>query len=210
MFKKYYKEFIIIILLVVIFLMNTCGGSDKQTQKVKIKTPEVIGKIDKPSVILHHKSTHDSIVYKKGKTIYTENPFNKELAEAFKDIQKENDSLKLFTIYLKAIQERSETRVFDNGDITVKVLTKTRGEILDQSIDYKIKPREIKVDIPNKNSVFVVYVGGGLKSNINVGDLSPTGMLGIQNRKGNLLFVQYGLDRSVQVGYSFRIINIKK
>jgi len=173
--------------------------------------PEIIGKIDKPITIIKHKGTEDSIVYKKGKTIYTENPFNHKMAEELIAAQRANDSLKVLNLYLSAIQERKQTRIFDDKYITVNVFSETRGELLNQKIDYKIKEREIEVPIPVKNTVFAAYAGGGVYYNFDKATPAIKLNLDIQNKKGDLFSVGYDPFNNVGfVDYKLRFLNIKK
>jgi len=198
----------ILSLIIIIFVQRGCSAQTSQS-KQKVIIPEKKGEFKNPSAIINSKGKKDSIVYK-DKVVVTENPFNKKLAEDFILSQKENDSLKALKLYLNAIEEREQTYVFDNKDTKLEIYTKTRGEILNITPKYTIKEREETVTVKNKEIVFALYAGGGLKSNITLGELNPTINLGAQNKKGDILYVQYGTDKSIQIGYNFRILNIKK
>lgn len=199
----------ILSLMIIVFVQRSCSAQTPQTTKQKVIIPKKEGEFTTPTAILHDKSKKDSIVWK-DKIIKTENPFNKKLAEDFILSQKENDSLKALKLYLDAIAEKEETQIFDNKDIKLEIKIKTRGELLGVIPKYTIKEREEVLDVKSKETVFAVYAGAGLKTNVELGVLSPTANLGVQLKKGDIISLQYGLDKSIQVGYSFRILNIKK
>lgn len=197
-------------LLSVIFMQRSCASQIKQynaSQQVVI--PEKKGEIDKPVAIIHEKSKKDVVEYK-GKTIITENPVNKKLVEDYIKAQKENDSLKALNLYLNAIGEKNETRVFDNKDLNLKVITKTRGEILEMKVDYTRKPFNEIVPVVQKETKFALYAGASLDYTSEINKLTPKAIIGLQNRKGDILSVGVGTDKSIQLGYSFRLINIKR
>lgn len=199
----------IIALIVIFFLQRGCKPDDKPVIQ-KVVVPEQKGTFKEPTVIITHTGKKDSIVYRKGKTIYTENPFNEKLSEEFLKAQKENDSLKALTLYLNSIQEREETYIFDNKDAKIEVYIKTRGEILKITPTYTIKEREVEVAVKQKESKFALYAGASIESTTDLNKLVPKAIIGIQNAKGDILSAGIGTDKSFQVGYSFRLINIKK
>jgi len=208
MILKHFWKFTTLICIIIIFIQRGCEST---SSNIKIKVPEVIGKINTPTAIINHKGKKDSIVYKKGKIIYTENPFNHKMAEELIAAQKANDSLKVLNLYLSAIQEREQTRVFDDKYLTVSVYNKTRGELLDQKIDYKIKEREIEVPVPIKNTVFATYAGGGIYYNFEKAKPAIKLNLDIQNKKGDILGVGYDpFNTTIFLDYKVRILNIKK
>lgn len=197
-------------LLSVIFMQRSCAPQIKQynaSQQVTI--PKKEGSFDKPVAIINDKSKKDSVIYN-GQKIVTENPVNKKLVEDYIKSQKENDSLKALNLYLKAIEERTETRVFDNKDMKIKVNTKTRGEILNMKVDYERKEFTENVKVQEKETKFALYAGAGLDYTSDLNKLTPKAIIGIQNSKGDIISVGVGTDKSIQVGYSFRLINIKR
>jgi hypothetical protein len=66
------------------------------------------------------------------------------------------------------------------------------------------------VEVKQKQTVFAVYVGGGLETTTTLDKLTPKVNIGIQNKKGDILSVHYGIDKSIGISYNLRIINIKK
>ena len=205
---KLFLYITIAVLLAVVFVQRGCSGKSLET--VKVKVPEKTGTIQKPAAVIDHKTKKDTVRFA-GKTIYTENPVNEKLTQELIKALAEKDSLKVVNLYLSAIQEREQTRVFNNKDVTVDVWTKTRGELLDMKIDYKIKEQEIKTQVPVKSTVLALYAGAGLETTTTLDKLVPKVSLGIQNKKGDILSVNYGItDKSIGVGYAMRVFNIKK
>lgn len=196
------------LLIVALFIQRSCSA--QTTVKQKVVVPEKRGEFKNPIAIINNKGKKDSIVWKDN-IIKTENPINKKLAEDFISSQKENDSLKSLKLYLNAIEERESEYIFDNKDLKLEIKTKTRGEILKITPKYTIKEREEVLQVKSKESVFAVYAGLGLETTTTLERLTPEINLGVQNRKGDLLLLKYGVtDKSIGVSYIHRFINIKK
>ena len=179
----------------------------KETIPVTIETPAKSGSFEKPTEVIPGVAKKDSIVYKNGKTIYTENPINKQLAE---DYLKATDSIKRLKLYLDAIQEKDGTYVYDNKDLKLEIYTKTRGELLEIKPKYTIKPTEVKVDVPVKQTVFAMYGGLELGNNSSLSNLSVKADVGIQNKKGTIFSVGADTRGNYFVGAKIKFLDIKK
>lgn len=202
--KKYGQLLIILTLLTSLLLTNKCSG-DNSTRKQKIVVPEIIDSIKSSTIIYNYPPKKDSVVYKKGKTIYTENHIDKKMAEELIQALKDQDSLKVLRLYLSSIGEREQTRIFDDKNQTIEVYTKTQGKVLDQRITkYTIKEKTIIADVPIKEVNFAIYAG----SNINYTSelkIIPSAMLGVQLSKRLIITGSYGLDKSAQLGFLYKI-----
>jgi hypothetical protein len=197
----------ILILLVALFTMKSCSAqSAKGTAVQKVIVPEKKGDFSRPVAIIQGKRKKDSVVYKNS-VITTENPINKEL---YKKYIETKDSLGRVKIYLDAIEEREQTQIFDNKDVKIEVYTKTRGQLLELKPKYTIKEREEQVQVKQKQSVFAVYTGLAVEASTSLNKLVPKAQLGLQNKRGDVLSLYYSTDKSVGIGYTFRIINIKR
>ncbi|HSE99896.1 MAG TPA: hypothetical protein VLA48_03285 [Nitrososphaeraceae archaeon] len=197
----------IVIFILIIFLFQRSCSKPNTIQKVII--PEKVGRFEKADTIIVTK-TKDSVIWKQT-AIKTENPINKKMAAELIDALKYKDSVKVLKMYLEAIQERDGTYVYDNTDLKLEIFTKTRGEILSIKPSYKIKEREEKVLVKNKETVFALYGGLGLETTTDLNTLTPQVNLGFQNNSGNILMFEYGItDKSVGAKYIHRFINIKK
>ena len=205
------KDFIlyltVTLLLLYIFIQQQCSAQNiDNTTKQEVLIPEKKGSFDKPIAIIHN-NKKDSVVYKK-QIIYTENPVNKKLYNEFLETK---DSLERVKLYLKSIQEKDGTYVYDDNNLKLEVYTKVRGEILKIKPTYTIKERKEVVQVKQKESIFAVYAGASIGNNVSLSDLSVNATLGIQNKKGDIFTCEYGLlDKSYKVGYIKRFINIKK
>ena len=187
-------------------LVKQCN-EPKETIPVTVEIPAKSGSFEKPTEFVSGVAKKDSIVYKKGKTIYTENPINKQLAE---DYLKATDSIKRLKLYLDAIQEKDGTYVYDNKDLKLEIYTKTRGELLDIKPKYTIKPTEVKVDVPVKQTVFAMYGGLELINNANLNNLGVKAELGIQNKRGTIFTLGADTRSNYYVGAKVKFLDIKK
>lgn len=187
-------------------LVKQCN-EPKETIPVTIETPAKSGGFEKPTEFIPGVAKKDSIVYKKGKTIYTENPINKKLAE---DYLKATDSIKRLKLYLDAIQEKDGTYVYDNKDLKLEIYTKTRGELLEIKPNYTIKPVEVKVDVPVKQTVLAMYGGLEILNNPNLNNLGVKAEVGIQNKKGTIFTIGADTRSNYYVGAKVRFLDIKK
>lgn len=203
---KYYIAGIIMI-LILIFFVGRCSKDDIiKTYPVKIIVPGVSGKSDTINNPIPLITTKDSLVYK-DKVLYTENPYNKELANKYLSLKSETDKLHE---YLKTIQIKEYSIPFEDDNIKITGHFKTQGELLSTQYDYDIKPKEIIALVPQKETKLALYAGGNVGTNIDLNKAIFNAQIGIQNAKGDIYTIQYGTDKSIQVGYQFRIFNIKK
>lgn len=156
---KYIYPIVIVLLLGYIFLQKSCDAP-KDTEKKEVVIKEKKGELKKPTAQINHKQK-DSIVFRKGQTVYTENPINKELTEEFIKLQKENDSLGLLKKYVDVVQIRKQTTIFDDKDITLEIDTEVEGKLKSILPRWKVKEYKTKLDIPVKLKP-AVYVGAGI------------------------------------------------
>lgn len=196
----------IFFIIFLISIVKQCS-EEKDTVSVTLKTPEKIGVFEKPTDTIIGKNKKDSIVFIKGKTLYTENPINKKLAE---DYLKATDSIKKLQLYLNAIQEKDGTYIYDNNDVKLEIYAKTRGELLELKPKYTIKPTETKVDVPVKQTVFAMYGGLELGNNSSLNNLSVKADLGIQNKKGTIITIGADTRGNYFVGAKIKFLDIKK
>lgn len=177
---KYAYPIIIVLLLGYIFLQKSCD-TQHNTEKKNATIPEKKGEFKKPTAQINHKQK-DSIVFRKGQTIYTENPINKELAEEFIKLQKENDSLGLLKKYVDAVQIRKQTTIFDDKDITLEIDTEVQGELKSILPRWKVKEYKTKVEAPIKTRP-AVYVGAGISDNKQFNNFTAQAEIGLQIKR---------------------------
>lgn len=123
------------------------------------------------------------------------------------------DSIKRLNLYLESIKIREyEKTLVDNDTIKIIGKAKTRGSLLNYSVDYTIKPLDYKVEVPSK-----VYSKPRLSLDVRVSTSIPNaitpftqkGSVGLHNKKGNGLTVGYDSNRTVWLGLSKRFTLIK-
>jgi hypothetical protein len=187
-------------------LIKQCS-EPKEVIPTTVETPAKSGGFKKPTKIIPGVAKKDSIVYRDGKTIYTENPINKQLAE---DYLKATDSIKRLKLYLDAIQEKDGTYVYDDKDLKLEIYAKTRGELLELKPKYTIKPMQVKIDVPVKQTVFAMYGGIELINNSTLSNLTVKADLGIQNKKGTIFTAGVDTRSNYYVGTKIKFLDIKK
>jgi hypothetical protein len=178
--KKLIYPLIITLLLIVIFLQRSCSEpATQETIKTEVTIPEKKGEIKKFVEQINYKKK-DSIVFVKGKVIYTENEIDKDLAEKYK---KSVDSLEKFKMYINAVQIKEHTTIFDNKDLTLKVKSKVRGDLLNMTItEYKTKEQKVVVEVPIKTRT-AVYVGLGVSDNKRLDNFTVQAEVGLQIKR---------------------------
>jgi hypothetical protein len=196
----------IFLLSVVMFFAGKCS-KDKDIITKVITIPAVIGSSDtlknlKPI----SKILKDSIIYKDS-TIYTYKEFDKNLLNKYKKL--DSDYLKL-KAYLESIEVNEYSIPIENEYLTTLNNFKVQGKLLNFQQDFKLKERNLEVNLPVPKTLFAMYAGVGLKSTTSLNTLQPTANIFLQNKSGNLLGIQYGLDQSIQVSYSIKIFDYKK
>lgn len=200
----------IVFLIGVIFIQRSCAPQiAKYNAKQEVLILKKEGKFSKPTLVIKKDSKKDSIKWK-DRFIKTENPINKKLASDYIQAQKENDSLKALKLYLGAIEEHEEKYTFDDKNLKLEINTKTRGKILNILPKYEIKEKKEIVNVIQKETKFALYTGVSLEYITDMNRLTPKVTLGIQNKRGDILSIETGSDKSVQIGYSVRLINIKR
>jgi len=162
-------------------LLFTCKRTEIKKETVTVKVPEKVVEIQTETKIKYIKSKPE-IIKIAGKEVEVENPVNIELAENF---NKQTDSIKKLKLYLEAIAEKEQVRTFDKDGVTVDVKTKTRGDILNQSISLTIK--EQKIEVPKKEDNFGFLLSSGLMQNQATKNINFEAGAGIRIKKVGIL-----------------------
>ena len=195
----------IIIGIVVLTLSFFIGRwtSPKETKIVKVTIPELSGKspiIINPKPLIQFK---DSLIYKDS-LIITENPFNKDLADKYINLESETDRLKE---YIKSIEVRKYKIPFENDTIKIVGDVEVQGELKSLKYNWFIKQRIIDVPVEIKKPTMNLLLGGSVSNSIELDKFNINANLGLQRKNGDLILTSYGIfDKSVQVGY---LINLK-
>ena len=191
-----------IIILIISFFIGR-WTSPKETEIVKVTIPELSGKspiIINPKPLIQFK---DSLVYKDS-LIITENPFNKELADKYINLESETERLKE---YIKSIEVRKYKIPFENDTIKIIGNVEVQGELKSLNYDWMIKQKTLNIPIEIKKPTMNLLLGGSVSNSIELDKFNFNANVGIQRKNGDLILTSYGLlDKSVQVGY---LINLK-
>ena len=195
-----------IIIGIVILLLSFFIGrwtSPTENKIIKVTIPELSGKspiIINPKPLIQFK---DSLIYKDS-LIITENPFNKELADKYINLESETERLKE---YIKSIEVRKYKIPFENDTIKIVGDVEVQGELKSLKYNWFIKQRIIDVPVEIKKPTMNLLLGGSVSNTVQLDKFNINANLGIQRKNGDLILTSYGIfDKSVQVGY---LINLK-
>lgn len=177
--------------------------SPTEDKIVKVTIPELSGKspiIINPKPLIQFK---DSLVYKDS-LIVTENPFNKELADKYINLESETERLKE---YIKSIEVKKYKIPFENDTIIIIGDVEVQGELKSLKYNWTIKERKLDIPVNLKKPTMNLLFGGSVSNSIELDKFNFNANVGIQRKNGDLILGSYGiLDKSIQVGY---LINLK-
>ena len=191
----------IVVLLTAFFIGR--WTSPIETKIIKVTIPEVSGN---SPIIINSKPLiqfKDSLVYKDS-LIITENPFNKELADKYINLESETERLKE---YIKSIEVRKYKVPFENDTIKIVGDVEVQGELRSLKYNWTIKERKLDIPVNLKKPTMNLLFGGSVSNSIELDKFNFNANVGIQRKNGDLILGSYGiLDKSIQVGY---LINLK-
>lgn len=153
----------IIIVLLVLFMLWFVQCRKQEQPVIKVEIPERNIQIVKADSIVYLPSK-PQIIKIDGKEIQTENPVNLEMLRELIEAQKRGDSVEVLKKYIAAIEEKEQIRTFKKEGVKVDVTSKTRGDLLSQSVDVTIEKQTILV--PQKEDKFGFLAGAGYKQNL--------------------------------------------
>lgn len=177
----------VVCLLVIIFVQRSCT---KVVTKQTISYDTIYKPVQLPSKVITR------YVNTAGDTVYIKGSVDTLKIKEF-EISTEKDSL-----YAEAIKIRQYRQDFNDSIADVSIFAETQGELikLAPTVTLKKRPEE-------KKTVFAVY--GGLEA-MGLNNSALKANIFIQNRSGDLFTVGYDTNKNIYVGYSFRLINIKR
>ncbi len=196
--KHVFSLYIVILLLVSFLFFNKCGTSSKVAT---FKTPEVKGVVKEFKTVQVDSFIKDSIIYKNS-IIKLINPIDKELLKKYICA---TDSIEKLNLHINAITIRNQISTIDNDTINLVVNTKTRGDLLDISAKYIIKPRIVDIKIPETK--FAVYAGLELGNNQYLNNFNTKFNILFQNKSNNMLTLGYDLNNNYYIGYNKQLFN---
>lgn len=192
----------IIIIILSLLLMNQCN-KDKEIIEVPIEI-----EVPVPSV----ESNSDTIYVPYPK--YINNPLDKKLLKENDSLlqkYQEADSIAKELQYKEAISIKEYKQEFKDTFQTVNVYTKTRGELLEQSISYKTNEYTISIDTIVKTSVKgklrllgAIEMGVPLLTDNNFSKVVVKPGIIFQNSKNNGLSVSIDTEGTGWLGVIFK------
>ena len=177
--------------------------SPTENKIIKVTIPATSGK---SPIIINPKpliQTKDSLIYKDS-LIVTENPFNKELADKYINLESETERLKEF---IKSIELRKYQIPFENDTIKIVGDVEVQGELKSLKYNWFIKQRIIDIPVEIKKPTMNLLLGGSVSNTVQLDKFNINANLGIQRKNGDLILGSYGVfDKLIQVGY---LVNLK-
>ena len=129
---------------------------------------------------------------------------NKELVSKYEELKTENEKLQA---YKDATSERVYNRTFSDDTQDISVYSKVSGKLVEQSVKYDIKPREITTVVKETVSVPIepkrsLRAGAEMGIPLNQTQLDPVfkGNIMLENKKGLMLSAGYDTEQRVWAG----------
>lgn len=197
-------KYIIIGILVLIscfFIGRWTSPKDIKTVTITIPAKKGLSPIImNPKPLIQFK---DSLIYQDS-LIYTENPFNKELADKYSKLESEKDKL---IAYLNTIQIRKYKVPFENDTIKIVGDFEVQGELRNVKYAWEVKQFKTEATFEVPKPTMNLLVGAGVSNTVDLNKFNINANLGLQRKNGDVILGSYGiLDKSIQVGY---LINLK-
>lgn len=196
----------VVILLIIMFFVGKCSSKPDTIIKT-ITLPTIKGKSDtiyKP--VNNTKIIEKSYIYRDSVIIH-DKEFNKEMIDKFIKLNSEYDKIKA---YIKSTEINTYQIPIEDSIIKSTINVKVRGELVSLQRDYQIKERKVDVEVKVPKTVFKMNAGVGLRTTTDLNELVPTINIILTNYKGNHLMFEAGLDKSIQVGVSLKLFEIKR
>lgn len=136
-----------------------------------------------------------------------------EVDKGYKELyEKAKDSLEKKELYLEAIKiNKYKDTIVDNDDITIKGEATTRGTLLNYSVDYTLKEKNITYTPEVVTKLPKLSVGFGVEAGVPLipqSNFVVKANLDLMNSKGNKINFSYDTEQRVWFGFTktFRLI----
>lgn len=191
-----------ILLLLLIVIMGwqtfTRDRPDEEPKQEVITTPEVTGTTGTQTV--------EKVVLQPIYLPSTNEKINVDSAwkEKYEQALKDKDSITQRNLYLEAIKINTYEQVLvDNDSIEIKGYARTRGSLLDYSVDYRIKPIDFTYTPEIVTRRPRLSMGLDVEAGVPIVPTSPFVLKGdvyFENKKGNGFSVGYDTEQRVWLG----------
>jgi hypothetical protein len=183
---------IIVALLVVIFTHRSCGDQKVVTRDI-VKFDTIYKPVELPQKVVTR------YVNKKGEIVYLPGKVDTVLVKEFENSDKKD------SLYADAIRIRQYRQDFNDSIADVSIFAETQGELL------KLAPTvKLKAKLPEKKTVFALYGGVDVFNSTSLDNFGVRAQLGVQNKRGDIISAGYDTNNNVYVGYTVRILNIRR
>lgn len=165
--------------------------------RVEVPVPAVEGSIEKDTIGIPVR-------------VEVENPINKKLLQ---DYIQTKDSLEQLKLYQEAITTRVYSEVFEDTIQRITVESTVQGKLLDQDLNYFIKPRTvrfdtiIKIPVPTRVKLFVgAEIGMPLLDlpNFNTSPIVKANFF-LKDKRDNIISTSVSTDKRVWLGYAIKL-----
>ena len=217
--KKFNILYLGWLLFFVTIWFKSCGSSEKPNTH-KITIPEIKGKFEPKTDIIHKPITKENVSLidegKDSKTLINkeEQKLKNDIAELYKENEelKKNyidaDSLQRELMYLKSIKLSEFYSEFDNDTINILIKGIVQGEVKQLQPFYTIKERKQSITIPEVKFRFLA--GATIGNTLEFDRPLFSAGIGFQNKKGNILLSSFDTEKRISIGYYQSIFKIKK
>lgn len=203
-------DYKIVILIVAIFLIGEYFflTREKKIEDVTIITDEKNGEVEKELEVVVPDTVYIPISVPgkplpQKKQIVVDSTYKAKYEQALK----EKDSISAKNLFLESIAlNEFKGTLIDNEDIKIDGKFKTRGTLLEYSVDYKIKSDtitytpEVVYRYPKASLVYGLELG--LPTQQVIPQTPVIGVsLGIQNKKGSIVTLGINSEKFVTIGY---------
>lgn len=198
------KEFIKILGWILLFAVLYFKGCDPQTIT---KTKEVTKllpsktKIQHDTIIKYREFVKNNLSNNDKSEIDYLNKriqeYQDENNDILDDYQKETDSLKKLLLFKNAIALKSFSSDFEDEYINISINGIVAGEVKEITPKYTIKP----FDGPTKKRKVSFLYGGGISGTKNIDNFSVNAGVGLQNKSGGIILVNYNTQNQIGVSY---------
>lgn len=200
-----------------LFIILLCFNlySNKSTVTTKVVIPEFKGvfeskKPDQKPLEWPEKGLEKPTIKWNNQVIKVENPINIDLANQY---VRAKDSIERLNLYIKSIQLNRFSSKFEDENLLLNIDGIVQGEIQEITPSYTIKPKEVPVEIKQKETYLRMWIGASLGINKELDRGVYKFDIDFQNKKGDIFSGEYmrvnGQDFGL-VGIKKSILNLKR
>ena len=213
--------YIIIAILLAILWFKSCSkfqnGTNNQSNKHEIKTPETKGSFEPKDSIKHEPiklpSNKNNQFVDVNKMVQNEKLKN-DIAKLYSEMEmqqkafaQESDSLKRIILYNKATQLNEFHQEYEDDKLYLLASGLVAGsEVKQLGFNYTIKKQSITIP----ETKFRLLAGGSVGNTLDFQNPLFSAGIGFQNKKGSILLGSFDTEKRISIGYYQSIFKVKK